>query len=199
MEGNLFEYLLIIFFIVAALQNFLGKKKKQQQQREKQAEQQVHTTRERRVERQESTKDILEQLFGLKIPDEDGPQKSRTPSDITEESYGYNDSSWNPEEEFQDVVVSTPSRTSKREKVYTESEFINPMKSLEKKISDARKSLQNLPDDIEVEDLSETTYASNFIISTFLKRFGKSIIFLKFAPRKEYIDCESSPTTITLL
>lgn len=169
MEGNLFEYLLIIFFIVAALQNFLGKKKKkQQQQREKQAEQQVHTPRERRVEKQESTKDILEQLFGLKIPDEDGPQKSRTPSDITEESYGYNDSSWNPEDEFQDVVVSTPSRTSKREKVHTESEFINPMKSLEKKISDARKSLQNLPDDIEVEDLSETTYASNFVIS--LKR-----------------------------
>jgi|GEM_PF-3550293 len=168
MEGNLFEYLLIIFFIVAALQNFLGKKKKQQRQREKQAEQEVHTTRERRVEKQESTKDILEQLFGLKIPDEDGSQKSRTPSDITEESYGYNDSSWNPEEEFKDVIVSAPPRTVKKEKFHTESEFINPTKALEKKIADARKSLQNLPDDIEVEDLSETTYASNFVIS--LKR-----------------------------
>lgn len=168
MEGNLFEYLLIIFFIVAALQNFLGKKKKQQQQREKQAEQQVHTQRERRVEKQEPTKDILEQLFGLKIPDKDGPQKSRTPSDITEESYGYNDSSWNPEEEFKDVMASRPPRTVKKEKFQTESEFINPTKALEKKIADARKSLRNLPDDIEVEDLSETTYASNFVMS--LKR-----------------------------
>jgi len=30
------------------------------------------------------------------------------------------------------------------------------------------------------------------------KTSGNSMIFLKFAPRKEYIDCESSPTAIML-
>ena len=83
MDSNLFEYLIIIFFIVSALQSLFGKKKKEKQQRERrerQASGQAGGREQQSQRREESGKDVLEELFGLKFPEDDTKQ-TKIPSD----------------------------------------------------------------------------------------------------------------------
>ncbi len=162
---NLFEYLIILFFIFSILQSFLGKKKKQQQQRQQQSQTTSSTTSTSKEKKQESTSDILEQLFGLKIPEE-SKSTSRSSSDRNAEvldPVGYHETTWNPEEDYEDSIGIETVRYSKKRSEAKQTEFIDPVKSLEKKISDAKKSMAKLPDSIEVEELSESEYSSSFV------------------------------------
>lgn len=162
---NLFEYLIILFFIFSILQSFLGKKKKQQQQRQQHSQTTSSTTSTSKEKRQESTSDILEQLFGLKIPEE-SKSPSRSSSDRNAEvldPVGYHETTWNPEEDYEDSIGIETVRYSKKRSEAKQTEFIDPVKSLEKKISDAKKSMAKLPDSIEVEELSESEYSSSFV------------------------------------
>ncbi|MCZ7601261.1 MAG: hypothetical protein C4543_00470 [Ignavibacteriales bacterium] len=163
MDSNLFEYLIIIFFIVSALQSFFGKKKKkqtEQRNRDETARTQSTQSQQKVEKKKETTQDILEQLFGLKIPDQTGSQ-TKYPSDRNTEVLdpsGYHDTTWNPEEEFEDSVgVETVRYEQKKvdqEKV--ESEFIDPNARLEARIKKAKESLKRLPDKIEVEDVGQS-------------------------------------------
>lgn len=162
---NLFEYLIILFFIFSILQSFLGKKKKQQQQRQQQSQTTSSTTSTSKEKKQESTSDILEQLFGLKILEE-SKSTSRSSSDRNAEvldPVGYHETTWNPEEDYEDSIGIETVRYSKKRSEAKQTEFIDPVKSLEKKISDAKKSMAKLPDSIEVEELSESEYSSSFV------------------------------------
>lgn len=174
MDSNFFEYLIIIFFIVSALQSFFGKKKKQQQ-KEEQAQQQRSgepTSRQQNKDLGEGNpKDILEQLFGLKIPDQSGQTSKQTkiPSDTNTEVLdpgGYHDTSWNPEEEFEDSVgVETVRYEETRDEAkvkYTNVDHREKAAALDAKVNKARKSLQRLPDKIEVEELN-TSISVSFV------------------------------------
>ena len=164
MDSNLFEYLIIIFFIVSALQSFFGKKKKKQTDRRDRDEtaKTQSTQPQRQVEkRKESTQDILEQLFGLKIPDQTESQK-KYPSDRNTEAIGpggYKETSWNPEEEFEDSVDVESVRYQQKN---IESEYVDTNAQLEARIKKAKESMKRLPTTIEVEEVggySEETTA----------------------------------------
>lgn len=164
MDSNLFEYLIIIFFVVSALQSFFGKKKKkqtEQRNRDETARTQSTQPQQKVEKKKESTQDFLEQLFGLKIPDQTGSQ-TKYPSDRNTEVLdpsGYHDTTWNPEEEFEDSVgvetVRYGQKNVNQKKV--ESEYIDPNARLEARIKKAKESLKRLPDKIEVEEIGSAS------------------------------------------
>lgn len=168
MDSNFFEYLIIIFFVVSALQGFLGKKKKQQRERERQAQERAPGQSQTRNQKEESTKDILEQMFGLKMPEESGKQ-TKIPSDTNTsvlDPQGYHDTSWSPEEEYEDSVgVETVRYEETRDEAkvkYTNVDHREKAAELDAKVREARKSLQRLPDKIEVEELN-TSISVSFV------------------------------------
>jgi hypothetical protein len=174
MDSNFFEYLIIIFFIVSALQSFLGKKKKQQQKerdiQNRRSEKQPYQTPGKG--RQEvNPKDIFEQMFGIEIPDKQDQtgKQTKIPSDTNTEVLDpreYHDTSWNPEEEFEDSVgVETVRYEENRDEAkvkYTNVDHREKAAELDAKVKEARESLQRLPDKIEVEELN-TSISVSFV------------------------------------
>jgi hypothetical protein len=157
MDSNLFEYLIIIFFVVSAIQSFFGKKKKQQQ-KERQTQERAGASRPQRTEaKKESAQEILEQLFGLKIPEEK-PKQTKTPSggntDVLDPS-GYHDTSWNPEEEYEDSIGVETVRYENNDynKWNTNSEYVEPAKKVDSKTSAAQKIMGKIPTKMEVEEV----------------------------------------------
>lgn len=101
---NIFELIIFFFVIYSILSSLFGKKKKkpQTEQRKKPVQYRSKPEPQQRTQTsQQSNKDILEELFGFKIPQpESEPQSSR--SEKYNENLEY--SSWDPEKEFEKKV-----------------------------------------------------------------------------------------------
>jgi len=162
MEGNFFEYLIIIFFVVSALQSFFGKKKKQQA-KERQAQQgrsaqQIPQPQNRR-QNEESPKDILEQMFGLKIPDQSEKQ-TKIPSDTNTEVLdpkGYHETTWNPEEEYEDSIGIETVRYENQDyqNRHKKTEYADPTIRKAEQPSTAQKIMGKIPTKMEVENVGK--------------------------------------------
>ena len=161
MDGSFFEYLIIIFFIISALQGIFGKKKKQQQQ-SRQAQNRPSVPRQRQAEvKKESTQQILEQMFGLKIPEENKRQ-TKIPSDTRTEILdpsGYHDTSWNPEEEYEDSVGVETVRYENQEyqNRHSKTVYSEPTRKTVKETDSARKIMGNIPTQMKVEEIGKTS------------------------------------------
>ncbi len=160
MDGSFFEYLIIIFFVVSALQSFFGKKKKQQQ-KEKQSQQRVSVPRQQRTEqKKESTQQILEQMFGLKIPEENKRQ-TKIPSDTTTEVLdprGYHDTSWNPEEEFEDSIGIETVRYENQEyqNRHSKTVYSEPDRKTVMEVDSSRRIMGKIPTQMKVEEVGKS-------------------------------------------
>lgn len=152
MENNFFEYLIIIFFIVTALQSLLGKKKKKGQPKPPTSSPKPE---QRTTQKVESAQDIFEELFGLKTPQRDqGGKQTKIPSDTGTEVLDRaekNETTWNPEEEYEDSLgIETVRYEDKKE---TKRSYHEEMARLDEHAKRAKRSLEKLPDKIEVEDI----------------------------------------------
>ncbi|MDZ7763530.1 MAG: hypothetical protein U5K00_03770 [Melioribacteraceae bacterium] len=166
MDSNLFEYLIIIFFIVTALQSMFGKKKKQrkqQEQREQQRRQESYPQRSthsstQKERGQESPKDIFEEMFGFKLPDEKEKQ-TKTPSDRETEVLDpakNNETTWRPEEEYEDSIGIETVRYADTEdkKSY---KYQEKMAALERKAEKSKRMIDRLPAKMEVVEVGGPT------------------------------------------
>ncbi len=167
MDSNLFEYLIIIFFIVSALQSLFGKKKKQKQQqqrRQRQTSGQAGTPTPRKEQSPESAKDVLEEMFGLKFPDQEEEKQTKIPSD-TETSVldpaENNETTWRPEEEFEDSLGIETIRYEDRSE--EKPSYQEEMEELERKAERAKHTLSELPDKIEVVEVSGASKESKLL------------------------------------
>jgi hypothetical protein len=162
MDSNFFEYLIIIFFIVSALKSLFGKKKKQQRESEARQRQSAQQPQNRR-QSEENPKDILEQLFGLKIPDqsEQTGKQTKIPSDTNTEVLdpsGYHDTSWNPEEEFEDSIGVETVRYENQgyQNRHSKTEYADPTIRKTEEPSTAKKIMGKIPTKMEVENVGGT-------------------------------------------
>lgn len=158
MDSNFFEYLIIIFFIVSALQSFLGKKKKRQQKNNQQ-QRDTDSPQAQTEKKKESAQDIFEQMFGLKIPDQNEKQTkipSDTETDVLDPK-GYHDSSWNPEEEFEDSVGVETVRYENQDyqNRHSKTKYAEPVRKTEQP-STAKKIMGKIPSKMEVEKVGGT-------------------------------------------
>ena len=121
---NILEYIVFIFFLISILNGIFGKKKKQQEQKRKAAAQSdelqqkpVPTQRKKK-----DTQEILEELFGLKIPEQKpetaNPKVQQFKLQGEKKQYIEEESSWDPEEEFGTVFKKTKERPKYEPKVY---------------------------------------------------------------------------------
>lgn len=166
MDSNLFEYLIILFFIFSAIQSILSKKKKDRQkleERQKQKEQSSdagQTVRQspRGTQQKESPKDILEEMFGLKFPEDKEP-KTKTTSKRTMGGFDPPDNdetSWNPEEEYEDSLgIETTRYAEKEEK--SSYEYQEKMAALERKAEKSKRMIDRLPAKMEVVEVGGPT------------------------------------------
>lgn len=159
MDSNFFEYLIIIFFIVSALQSFLGKKKKQQQKNNKQQSTTV-SPQAQTEKKKESAQDIFEQMFGLKIPDQNEKQTkipSDTETDVLDPK-GYHDSSWNPEEEYEDSIGVETVRYENQDyqNRHSNTEYADRTVGKTDQPSTAKEIMGKIPTKMEVEKVGES-------------------------------------------
>lgn len=101
---NIIEIIVIFFVIYSILGSVFGKKKTQQKKGPQQYKKPMPQSRPRNTRaetpRQQSSQDILEELFGIKIPkpEEETSYNKQIPADDLE----YN--SWDPEKDFKKKV-----------------------------------------------------------------------------------------------
>lgn len=160
MDSSIFEYLIIIFFIVSALQSLFGKKKKQREQerrRQSQRSEQTSQPAPKTEQRSESPKDILEEMFGLKLPEEE--KQTKIPSDTETEVLDpteLNETSWNPAEEYEDSIgIETIRYEEKEEK--PSYKYQEEMAALERKAEKSKRMIDRLPAKIKVEEVGGAT------------------------------------------
>lgn len=159
MDGNFFEYLIIIFFVVSALQSLFGKKKKQQQ-KNRQAQQgsgAPQQRQQRNEEKKESAQDILEQMFGLKLPDQNEKQ-TKTPSDTETDVLdpkGYHDTSWNPEEEYEDSIGIETVRyeNTDYQNRHKKTEYKEQVRNVDRQTDTAKRIMGKIPTQMKVEEV----------------------------------------------
>lgn len=169
MDNSFFEYLIIIFFIVSAIQSIFNRKKKQEKAREARQRNSSQGSSQSQNKGKEKPPDIFEEMFGLEIPSRGSSRnnsgqsnkQTKIPSDTETEvvdSSGYQETSWNPEKEFEDSVGVETVRYKQEKPTETkiEQNYKEANRKLDKKIEKARKSLQRLPDKIEVEEIGST-------------------------------------------
>ncbi|MGD8780108.1 MAG: hypothetical protein PVH88_14230 [Ignavibacteria bacterium] len=99
---NIFELLVILFLIFSAFSSILSKKKKQRKEMEKKTSSPVPSSKK--------SKDIFEELFGLKFPEEN-EETIETVSYKTEE-----ENTWDPESEFLGGTKPSQPKTRQIEK-----------------------------------------------------------------------------------
>jgi hypothetical protein len=139
---NIIEYIVFIFFLISILNGIFGKKKKKQQQADKDSQ----TVRQQRVPESESqekkpAQNILEELFGLKMPSESSPSQERYDAFNTKDSKSRDyqkESSWDPEEDYDDYFTKTLKKATP-----AISEFKAPKSIL--KLDDKIPGLKNIP------------------------------------------------------
>lgn len=171
MDSNLFEYLIIIFFIVSALQSLFGKKKKEQKKRQQQQRREMPSSGQARRRTQntrrkeESPRDIFEEMFGVKLPKEE-EKETKIPADKDTEVLdpsSANQTTWNPEEEYKDSIgVETVRYEDNKEE---KPSYQEEMAALERKADRMKKSLDSLPDQIEVVDISSVSEEQKILAS----------------------------------
>lgn len=103
---SIFEYLILLFFIFSIIQSIFSKRKKEKARKQGQP---VEKT-PKKAKKPEKPQDILEELFGIKIPK---PEEAES-ADVKREPepYSSRDSSdpntWDPSAEYEDVPRSEP-------------------------------------------------------------------------------------------
>ncbi|MCF8240002.1 MAG: hypothetical protein K9J16_01345 [Melioribacteraceae bacterium] len=108
---NLFDYIIILFFIFSLLLP-LFKKKKQKDTAPKSERSGTfgNVPQNQHAPQKEKPKDLLEELFGLKLPQEQTRQQT-TPHQMRNESA----ESWNPEDEFENKLSADTSSAPLKE------------------------------------------------------------------------------------
>ncbi|MBU2494693.1 MAG: hypothetical protein KJ571_18885 [Bacteroidetes bacterium] len=124
---NLFEIIILIVFVLSGLNALFGKKKKGRVESENTGNADSPAPARKRVPENEI--DLLQEIFGLKKDNSKSPDPFDEPS-AQNTGYGYQDSSWNPEDDFSDKENLKISEMKARQKRFDELSKIDYDKSV---------------------------------------------------------------------